>query len=32
MVDCLLFEEGEGGRMNDDPAMMLYRDALPVAA
>jgi hypothetical protein len=32
MVECLLFEEGEGGRVNDDPAMDLYRDALPVAA
>lgn len=31
-VQCLLFEEGEGGRLNDDPAMDLYGDALPVAA
>ncbi len=31
-VDCLLFEEGEADRMNDDPAMDVYRDALPVAA
>ncbi|MDO7834720.1 GNAT family protein [Sphingobium sp. HBC34] len=32
MVDCLLFEEGEAARLNDDPAMDLYGDALPVAA
>jgi RimJ/RimL family protein N-acetyltransferase len=32
MVECLLFEEGESVRLNDDPAMDLYRDALPVAA
>ncbi|WP_298398001.1 GNAT family protein [Sphingobium sp.] len=32
LVDCLLFEEGEVGRMSADPAMDLYRDALPVAA
>ena len=32
LVDCLIFEEGEGGGMNDDPAMDLYGDALPVAA
>ncbi|MFD1107251.1 GNAT family N-acetyltransferase [Sphingobium olei] len=32
MVDCLLFEEGEGAHVNDDPAMDLYADALPVAA
>lgn len=31
-VDCLLFEEGEAGKSNDDPAMDLYGDALPVAA
>ncbi|MCP1468631.1 RimJ/RimL family protein N-acetyltransferase [Sphingobium sp. OAS761] len=32
MVDCLLFEEGADTGMNDDPAMDLYRDAIPVAA
>lgn len=32
MVACLLFEEGEGARLNDDPAMDLYGDAMPVAA
>ena len=32
LVDCLIFEEGEGGGMNDDPAMDLYGDTLPVAA
>lgn len=32
MVDCLLFEEGDAMRQDNDPAMDLYRDALPVAA
>lgn len=32
LVDCLMFDEGEGGRMSADPAMDLYGDALPVAA
>ncbi|ETI64882.1 GNAT family acetyltransferase [Sphingobium sp. C100] len=32
LVDCLIFEEGEGGGMNDDPAMDLYRDAVPAMA
>ncbi|HUD92418.1 GNAT family protein [Sphingobium sp.] len=32
MVDCLLFEEGEDGRMNADPAMDLYGDAMPAMA
>lgn len=26
-VDCLMFEEGEAARANDDPAMLLYADA-----
>lgn len=32
MVDCLRFEESEGQQANDDPAMTIYADALPVAA
>lgn len=32
MVDCLLFEEGDAMRQDNDPAMDLYGDALPVAA
>jgi RimJ/RimL family protein N-acetyltransferase len=32
LVDCLLFEEGEGGRGNADPAMDLYGDAMPAMA
>lgn len=31
-VDCLVFEEGDAGEMNDDPAMEVYRDAMLVAA
>ncbi|PZU11176.1 MAG: GNAT family N-acetyltransferase [Sphingobium sp.] len=32
MVECLVFEEGEGDQMNDDPAMEVYGDAMLVAA
>ena len=32
IVDCLIFEEGEGGGMNDDPMMDAYANDLPVAA
>ncbi|WP_062732210.1 GNAT family N-acetyltransferase [Sphingobium abikonense] len=32
MVDCLIFEQDEGGGMNDDPVMADYGDDLPVAA
>ncbi|NWK94133.1 GNAT family N-acetyltransferase [Sphingobium lactosutens] len=32
LVDCLLFEEGEDGRMTPDPAMDLYGDAMPAMA
>lgn len=32
MVDCLLFEEGPGGQDDTDPAMDLYRDAMPAMA
>ena len=32
LVDCLIFEEGEGGGMNDDPMMDAYANDLPVAA
>ncbi|BBD98276.1 N-acetyltransferase [Sphingobium amiense] len=31
-VDSLIFEEGETGEMNDDPAMEVYRDAMLAAA
>lgn len=31
-VDCLIFEEGEAGVVNDDPAMILYADAGPAMA
>lgn len=32
MVDCLLFAEGEAERVDGDPAMELYRDAVPAMA
>lgn len=31
-VESLIFEEGESGRLNDDPAMDVYGDAMLVAA
>lgn len=32
LVDCVLFEEGEGAVMDNDPAMDLYADAVPALA
>lgn len=32
LADCLVFEEGAGGRMSMDPAMDLYQDAAPALA
>lgn len=32
IVDCLIFEQDQGGGMNDDPVMTAYGDDLPVAA
>ncbi|WP_420146192.1 GNAT family N-acetyltransferase [Sphingobium sp.] len=32
MVDCLLFEEGDAGLPGGDPAMDVYRDAMPAMA
>lgn len=31
-TECLIFEEGEAGRMAIDPAMDLYQDAMPALA